>query len=145
MAEYPKFYGDECLGPDQAGSDPQHNTMLRHPLDIGMSTVDPANLRVQACAELGLSRKLVQPWCMVGGGWGGGWQPYLGWHGWHERIAGPVHYVQRAQRRGLSTEDHLRLCIVAADLRGSVEAPPPRRLHHGRQRWQQPWQWRHRN
>jgi hypothetical protein len=138
MAEYPKFYGDECFGPDQAGRDPQHNTMLRHLLDIGMSTVDPADLRVQARAELGLSHKLVQPWHVAGGGWGGGRQLPLGQHGWHKRIAGPVRSVQRAQQRSLSTEDRPQLRVVAADMRGSVEAPPPRRLHHGRQRRQQP-------
>ncbi len=54
-----KVYEDECFGPGQAERDPHHNTMLRHPLDIGMSAVDPANLRVQARAELGVLRELA--------------------------------------------------------------------------------------
>ncbi len=63
-----KVNRNECFRPGQARRDPQHNTMLKHLLDIGMSVVDSANLSVQACAELGLLRKLVQPWRVTGGG-----------------------------------------------------------------------------
>ena len=65
-----KVNRDECFGPSHAGRDPHHNTTLKHLLDVGMSAVDSANLSAQACVELGLLHKLVQPWCVRGGGGG---------------------------------------------------------------------------
>ncbi len=48
---------DNSVG--RAGGDPQHNNITQHSQYIGMSAVDPADLRAQARAELGLSRELV--------------------------------------------------------------------------------------
>jgi hypothetical protein len=80
---YTKVYGNEYFGPGWGRSTTQHNTTLWHLLDIGMSIFDPAGLRAQACAELGLSRELAQPWHVVGGGTGGG----LAASSWPTRLA----------------------------------------------------------
>ena len=45
-----------------------------------LGTVDPANLRAQARAELGLSRKLVQPWRVEPHPRGGGSSGYPVWN-----------------------------------------------------------------